>query len=571
LPPAGRRSSESVRRWGLTPRSLTFLVALSVTAALVACGDDSTGSVADADVVEDTLAVEDTLVADAEDTVAVDTVTPIDVTAEVQACKDQLALGQPYRALKEAEAALDKSPDDPDARFCAGLAVMIDRVEFMLSLSKVLDQASTFVSLTTEEPSYGDQLAAELHRIFGYLRSGFATGVEHLDAIGDRPLTFDTTEVWVYNGPTPMLVYRGRFDQGDVQLMRVYGRFYVGFLDILYGQDLSGDVGSLVALIAEEGLDGGFSFGQLLNILAYLTASDERFLALHPEDGEAAFLEAREILARFGPDLRAALATVESLPSDGEVDEVTTAELMVDDGYRLTIESRVDHLEDEQVETPIVVEIAGAALDGLEAVSESVREPGTLVPWDGGMTHLLAIMLVPIIETRALGDIELGGVTLGPGIFTIDSLANLLSALVEAPAAFDMGTFYSNPVGLRALLPRSESLGGFGLDRMVTEWECPDDLVDGKPQGSGRFMCSEEAALTDAALFVGTADEIPADGYATAFPYFAWNDPTWNGLLWADLSEVLDDTAPGYVAVGAETINIVIAEMLGPLLSLASP
>ncbi|PKN58895.1 MAG: hypothetical protein CVU56_03475 [Deltaproteobacteria bacterium HGW-Deltaproteobacteria-14] len=550
-------------------RSLALaLTSLALALTSGACGDDSNGTVADADVVTDTAG--DTGVigdvgpdgVDGGDT----SVPPVDVSVEVAACKAELAAGQSFRALKEAEAGLDKAPDDPDALFCAALAGMIDRVEFSLSLGKVLDMASTYTSLVAEEPSYGDELAEEIHGIFAYLHAGFALGVARLDAIGDRPLTFDADAVWVYNGPKPMLVYRGRFDQGDVQLMRVYGRFTVGVLDVLRGQDLRGDIATLAALIVEDGLDGGFGFDKLLEILAYLTATDERFLTLHPEEGVDAFLESREVLARLGPELRAALAAVESLPSTPGVDEVTSAELMVDDGYRLTIKSRVDG----DAETPIEVEVAGPVLDGLEAVSRSVREPGTLVPWAGGMTHLLAIMIEPIIETRALGDLTLGGVTLAPGIFTIDSLANLLAALVPSPAAFDLGTFYANPVGLRALLPRSEGLGGFGADRMIAEWECPDDLdASGLPQGSGRVVCSDGATLVDGPHFAGTADALAADGYASGFAYFAWNDPTWNGLLWADLSEVLPDTEPGYQAVDATTINVVIGDMIGPLLNLA--
>lgn len=554
-------------------RGLAFTVVV-LALAWGACGDDSNGTVADADVVTDTAG--DTGVIgdvgpDGDDGDAGDTtVPPVDVSAEVAACKAELAAGQSFRALREAEAGLERAPDDPDALFCAALAGMIDRVEFSLSLGKVLDMAGTYTSLVAEEPSYGDELAEEIHGIFAYLHAGFALGVERLDAIGDRPLTFDADAVWVYNGPKPMLVYRGRFDQGDVQLMRVYGRFTVGVLDILRGQDLRGDVATLAALIVEDGLDGGFGFDKLLEILAYLTATDERFLTLHPEEGVDAFLEAREVLAGFGPELRAALAAVESLPTTPGVDEVTTAELMVDDGYRLTMRSRVDGAGDAAVETPIEVELAGPVLDGLDAVSLSVREPGTLVPWAGGMTHLLAIMIEPIIETRALGDLTLGGVTLAPGIFTIDSLANLLAALVPSPAAFDMGTFYANPVGLRALLPRSEGLGGFGADKMIAEWECPDDLdASGLPQGSGRVVCTDGVALVDGPHFVGTPDELAADGYESGFAYFVWNDPTWNGLLWADLSEVLPDTEPGFTAVDATTINVVIGEMIGPLLNLA--
>ena len=550
-----------------------FAVMLGAAVVLAACANDSGGKVvADADVAADTgdvTTISPDVALDA--TPDADTVAPVDVSAEVAACKAQLAAGEAYMALQEAEAGLAKAPDDAQANFCAALAGMIDRVEFSLSLGKVLDMASTFNALVVEEPTYGDELAEKIHGIFGYLHSGFALGVERLDAIGDAPLAFDVDAVWVYNGTKPLLVYRGRLDQGDVQLMRVFGRFTMGVLDVLRGQDLSGDIASLIAFVVDDATGGGFNIAKLLDMLAYLMATDDRFLTLHPTAGVEAFLEAREILASFGPDLRQALATVESLRSVPGVDEVTDAELMVDDGYRLTIRSRVDANADTTVETPMEVELSGPVLAGLEAVSKSVREPGTLAPWAGGVTDLLAIMIEPLIETRALGDLTLGGVTLAPGIFTVDSLANLLAALVPSPAAFDMGTFYANPVGLRGIMPRAVDLGGYGADRLVAEWECPDDLdAKGRPQGSGGLICTADSPLVDAPHFVGTAEELATDGYTTGFPYFVWADPTLNGLLWADLSEVLPDTAPGYVAVDAATVNIVMSEMLGPLLKLAA-
>ncbi len=498
--------------------ALATLVSLAL--AVAACGDDDSGRVGGQDTLGD--AADSSLVdaGDSQaptDTSVTDTAADADVAAEVAACKTQLANGQPYMALQRAEAALAIAPDDVDANFCAALAGVIDRTEFALSLFKVLDMASTYNGLVYE-PTYSEELAEELHGIFGYLHAGYALAVERLDRIRDDALAFDVEVASVYDGPRPLLLHRGRFDRGDLLLTRAIARFAVGFVDIFYGQDLRGDVATLVTFLADQGVGGGFDLSTLSELLGYLLATDQRFLTLHPDDGVAAFLEAREVLADWGPDMREALEAIEAAPAEPGVDEVSTAEPLGGGGYRLTVRGRVVVDGDALVEEDISIEISPDVLAGL---------------------------------------------------FTIEGLAELLAALIPAPAAFDMGAFYANPVGLRAILPLGEARGGFGEDRLMASWECLEDLdASGFPQGAQGFVCSADANVTDAAHFVGTPQALAADGYASGFPVMAWEDPTWNGLLYVDLSEALPGTAPGWVATDEVTINILLAETLTPVLDL---
>ena len=557
------------------PSFFPAALAAGLLSLLAACSDDVRPAATDAaDAVADAAdsSPEDAAGDVAPDAVddAADTHTPPpDVSAQVAACTSELARGQSFLALGEAEAALALAPDDQAANFCAALAGLIDRTEFALSIASVLDMASTYNGLVVPEPTYGDELAEDIHGVFNYLHAGYALSAERLAKVTDPALAFDVDVVWLYSGAHPILAYRGRFDAGDVKLMRVMARFVAGFLDILRGQDLRGDVATLVSFVANDLTGGGFDLGKIADMVAMLLASDERFLALHPEDGHAAFLEAREVLADLGPDLRDALATIEAQRPVPGVDEVTDVELIGED-YVLTARHRV--VRDDAgalVEEPVVVALAARTLAALDKVSDSVRHPGTLVPWDGGVTQLLGLMLGTLIETGGLGTLEFGGFALEPGFFSYEQIGDLLAAVVPSPALFDFGAFYANPVGLRAILPRAEARGGFGKDGFIGEWECPGELgAGGKPAGPQGIACTEGAELVDAPHFVGTPDEIAADGYLSRFAYFAADDPTLNGLLWADLTGLYPGAPEGPAPATAATVNIIMAETFVPLLSL---
>ncbi len=492
-----------------------------------------------------------------------------EVVARVDECRAQLALAQPYDALVAAESALDLAPDDPNALFCAALAGMIDRSEMALSLLKVTDMASTFTGAF--EPSRSDEIAQELHEILVFLHEGYATGAARLDAIGDREIDFTVDSAWLYNGPRPMLVYRGRFDRGDVLLMRVVARFVVGFLDILRGQDMRGDTASLIAWVVGGGGSGSLNLNKILGLLAYLLGEDDRFLALHPDEGAQAFAEARDILLTLGPDLRAALAAVAAAPSEGE--QATTAEPTPDGGgYVLHVYGRavLDATGVLTGEEPIDFELPHELLGGFDAISESVATPGAPVTFEDGPRHVLGLLLYTMVETRMLGDIKLGSFTLSPGLLSAQDISDLLGTFIGPVFAFDFGTFYENAVGLRALLPRPEpGEGGFGDGLFLSEWECPDDLdANGLPTGWQSFVCPKDATLTDAPHFVGTPDELPADGYTPRLPYMVWEDPTLNGLLYVNLSGVLADAPDAYVPATAATISVAVSEGLGPLVDL---
>lgn len=498
-----------------------------------------------------------------------------EVVALVDECRAQLALAEPYNALAAAEAALALAPDDPNALFCAALAGMLDRSEMALSLLKVADMAGTYTGAF--EPSRSDEIAQELHEILAFLHEGFATGAARLDAIGDRDIDFTVDSAWLYNGPRPALVYRGRFDHGDVLLMRFVARFVVGFLDILRGQDMRGDTASLIAWAVGGSFKSTLNLSKILDLVAYLLADDEKFLALHPDEGPDAFAEARDVLLTLGPDLRAALAAVADAPAQagGAADEpqATTAERTADGGgYVLHVHSRAA-LDDAGVlagEEPIDFEIPREMLEGFDAVSTSVANPGTLVTFEEGPRYVLGLMLYAVVETRILGDIKLGSFSLTPGLLSASDIADLLGTLIKPVLAFDLGTFYQTPVGLRIILPRPESGGsGFGDGKFLTEWECPDDLDgDGLPTGWQSFVCPKDAALVDAPHFQGTPDEIAADGYTPSMPYMVWDDPSMGGLLYVNLHSVLDGAPDSFEMATPATISVAVSEALGPILDL---
>ena len=504
---------------------------------------------------------------DAEDVADAPDAPPAEVVERVAECRQWLGKAQPYWALAEAEAALEVAPDDPDALFCAALAGVIDRAEFGLGLMTLLDMAATY-SLV-EEPSYGDALAEQMHDAFTYLHTGFATAKTRLDALVDADLAFDLDGAWLYFASRPVLVWRGRFDHGDVMLMRVVLSFVTGFLDIIRGQDFRTDSATLIALFRNN-LTGGFDMGTLMDALAYLLAVDDRFLTLHPDDGPAAFQEGRDALADLGAGLREALAAVADTPSGG-APQVSTAEKLMDGTWVLHVQGRAVR-DDETLEVDeqeIRLELAPEILAGLDAVSASVAEPGKVVPFSEGMQPMLGLVLSTMLELGLLGDLEIAGIALPMDTFTAADLSQLLGGFIGAVSGQDFGSFYANPVGLRFLFPVMTAGDSLGSNHFLVEWECPGDIGDtGLPSGWQGLLCGADAELVDAPHFVGTPWEIPADGYLSTMPYFAWEDPTLNGLMHADLSTVLEGQPEGFQPTEATTINIVVAELLGPILKL---
>lgn len=492
---------------------------------------------------------------------------PGPVEQHVDACRDWLAGAQPFFALEEAEAALALDSEHPHARLCAALAKSTHHTEFALSLFTLVDMAATYA--VAPEPSLDEFLGGELHEVVSFLHAGFAEALVHLDAIADQDIAFDVESVWIYRGPRPVLVYRGRFDRGDVLLMRVVGRFVLGFLDILRGQDMKTDLATLIAYIVGDAATGsGLALG--LDAVAYLLTADPSFLTLHPDDGEQAFDEARQILLDLGPSLREALEVIAAAPAPESGPEATTADSDGDGGYVLQVHSRVV-AEGVQVldEEPLVFELTPSILAGFDAVSASVAAPGTVTPFNDSVVPVLAVMLQAVIDIGVIGELALGPITIGPGVFSTSQLSELLQSLLPPLIGLDLGTFYAQPTGLRTLLPETTGPGAFEEDSLLISWECPEELeATGEPAGWQGLLCSKEAALTDAPHFEGTPWSLDADGYTSRFPYLAWADPTLNDLLYVDVSSVLPDVLPGFALADGTTINVALSEVLLPILGL---
>ena len=489
--------------------------------------------------------------------------------------------GEPLRARDAFVDALALCPDDPASHFGAAMGEMAYGTELLMALLTVLQGQATGPTLPKAVPaepfflldphagpSRNDYIAAEIHGILLGVRDHFAAGVDHLDAIGDRDPAFASKAVPVSMGVKPMLVFRGAFDAGDVQLMRAIGSFATGVFDFLAGQSLDTDLMTLLGEMS-HGLSGSLDFPKISRIVAYVLDQDDRFLRLDPVDGERLFVDARQRFAAVGPALRDALAAART-PAAGGMD-VSLVEVHGGDST-LTVCCRVrTDADGKTVEEPMSFTLAGQTVDAFVAASDSILAKGPAVTLHGAVLPILATL---VSAGARSGVLDAFGLKMPAGIdlaaFEIEDLSMLLKGLLPNAVAFDWGAFFSKPVGLRAWLPAVTTGKGHLEDIIRAEWECPGDLQpDGYPTGSLRLLCAKGAALADGPHFVGTPDEIPADGVASGFPVFVFPDPTLNDLAHVDLDSAVGDADSSHFALADRaSLNSALALVLGDVLGL---
>jgi len=195
--------------------------------------------------------------------------------------------------------------------------------------------------------------------------------------------------------------------------------------------------------------------------------------------------------------------------------------------------------------------------------SNSILNPGSPVTLHGSVLPILAVMLSMASQT---GILDAMGVDLpiDIGAFETPGVVALLESLMPNVMAFDWGAFFEKPVGLRAWLPAVTTDKGTFKDTVIMEWECPGDLdEDGFPSGSLGLLCGKDAELTDSAHFKGEKYEMPADGIASGFPVFAFDDPTLNGLALVDLDGIEGSTdASDYETANGASLNAALAGLL---------
>lgn len=492
---------------------------------------------------------------------------PPELAAMLAEGLEWLEKGQPLLALQIYEEALESYPDSVDAQFGAALAEMVDTTEFLLMILSLTNQVGPYVS-TTEEPNQNEWFAEELHRYFDYLAEGYRSARTRLDALEDAELSFDVTAVPVFNVSAPFLLYRGTFDGGDVRMMRTVCDFAIFGLDVIVTQDLSTDAFSLISLVRSAMFDDSATVQIVLYSAAFLLSSGPTFLDVHPEYGPGHYAEARDAFIRLSTDLEDALEWMRAAgdPSDDEVSGLRVHPTNGTETYVLHAGVTTNPPEEPETFTVEFV-LPPAAVGGFALMAESTEAPGRLVTWDDGPRWALSTLVTVALKLGVFGELSFGGITLSPESVNVTTLANLLSSLAPMPLAFDFGTMFQSPTGLRNFLPREAESG----DTMIVEWECPAELEgDGWPNGPGQFLCDSLETLEDAAHFVDTDDEIAADGLTTTFPYFVWRDPTFHGLLHVKMAAIGMESETEYQLADQQTLNAALAKGLEQILRLAA-
>jgi len=168
------------------------------------------------------------------------------------------------------------------------------------------------------------------------------------------------------------------------------------------------------------------------------------------------------------------------------------------------------------------------------------------------------------------------------GFIGSNTLSGGASVIVPVDAfAFDFGSFFANPVGVRDLLPVWRSDLDPEKNNFLLEWDCPNDLDEvGFPKGdfglfcpvtwdcpedqnplsdmfdlyyygenSNHTLCTMKTNLTDLPHFEGEIFRakgvtlIMVDGNTSVIPYVPFPDPMFNKLLY------LRDSQGGYFAL----------------------
>ena len=492
-----------------------------------------------------------------------DAAAPIDdFEALIRLGKQHLADARAHDALRAFEQALASRPDHPSALFGAAIAGAIDAVELSSMILSLTGQLGNFLITRNE------YLAELIHHELMGLRAEFLLALDRAERLEADEVDFEVEAAWVYFGLEPMLVYRGVFDGGDLHLLRATVSFVLALDDLVAAQDLRTDLLGVVSTL--RGGFGGIDFPAIGNIVALLLYIEgEDFLSLHPVDGAPLFETGRAHLAAVGRELNLAVDWMSAHAGEDSRAQVSALTLGGDGApSALFVHSLVQQDADgERVETPLIVELNAELLGVFAQVSASFDQPGARVEFK---THVLPILTTVIYAAAQLGllDSLLGGLPFDLTGLGQGPLEALLSALLPLPVALDLGTFYSHPVGMRPLFPLPDPERP---DQLWAEWECPEDLdAEGYPSGPARLLCSDEAALIDGPRFVGSDDALEPDGITSRSPYLLWEDPTFNGLLWVDLSDrdVPGWEAPGYRLADNHSLNAALVSSLGPILEL---
>lgn len=441
--------------------------------------------------------------------------------------------------------AFDRNPDNPRARFGYAFSeAMLGYDTFFLAIQALEGQLLAPAPLRWKDQNYediNDWFDKEFLHIMDLIDGYFLHAVEiygPLKESGGLSIYFDHLPIHV--GINEYTWISGEIDDADVFIFDGMARLGAMIFEFLAAHHLKSDLYGVVTIFANDGLDTDLA--GIMGMVTYLLNYEEKFLALRPDIGVARIQGLRDLMVGGLEDaILAAEAAEEEYATDSDqTDEVFT---VIQDRDRNKILVLNVWRNDIETGEPIMNEIELVNPDVIQAAADlrsHLIEGGDPVPFDGPISmSLSAALILPIgfglLDWLDLSLEELLG--LSYDLVSPALLETLLTGLLNLDVvALDLYTYLENPIGLRDMLPAWTNDQPPFENKLFTEWECPDELLDdGAPDGSGKFICAGEAeTLVDAAHFVGTPYEIAADGHTVKSPYLAMQDPTFGGMLYID-------------------------------------
>lgn len=481
-----------------------------------------------------------------------------------------LSVAEPVFALREYQKAIDLSPIPlQEAYFGAGLARFIsagELVGMILSLPAQLagynsgDGTKKFLIANSES----EYIMQTLRQAFSDLRGTFLEADAYFAKVQEIDETlFEISGAPMYFTVRPIVVFRGKFDLGDLYLFRSATAFGLWATGLLSAQNFNTDLGVLLDTVKH--LDDGVDLFAILGTLSYLMSVNPSFLALDGETGQQVFEEGAKNMKDAGKFLVQAIDFQEAHPDQGQ-DEVTWYD---QSGSTLIIKFSNKVLAKDLSEKVISLKFSEGLIADMRALLQAMETPDAVVPWSKGPAIQLGTAIALL---QAMGIMDYIPIDLPVDIssFGPDQLVGLLRTLLSDAFGFNYTAFFASPAGLRSFLPIfSEKIDG--VDRFLVEWECPEELAanGGKPLGKGDLACSDAAALTDLAHFEGTPYELAADGVTTPLPYLVFGDPTWSNFLRVAEGVGTETPGPGWLVPDNDLMNKGLHEFmkgLAPLL-----
>ena len=510
------------------------------------------------------------------------------ISQQISSAKNYLYEGQ-YSAAKAkfGYVLTNYDPNNSQANFGYALSELLGFADLIRTVSGLTGSLS---SMAEDENIFVRDV---LHDLLKDLYDKFKDIDGHLFfAIADPNFEFilsKSTPVYLSASTTPTLDLQGEWDRADAFLLDGLSKALMGILSFTLSIDLRGNYLGAYDKITQIGMDN-LSVSKIMNVIVYLFNDQQypNFLGLDPDEGEARWKEA-------GLDLATAVQYImyafyfSSIETDNQDDDILAFYPTKPDGAECkkgeggpycSYESRVNMKNVDVCALPATTVTGKTVIniildkDGKKKPIEMLNKAGTAcvlkkiqesLDYTNGKDvkiYLITEILPVLIDSiKGLLPEDTASLIEASQLNTPEGLKNNLG--LGDPIALDLGNFFENPPpkGLRGFFPAWDTSSKWEENFFVLEKECPNNnrsaddpfylraLTDvSKDAGIGDilFPCNNPEDLPHFSFsYPGfpTIIKIPADGIKSKSIYIAFQDPSFNNMLYLNFDS--DHMPPG--------------------------